>query len=121
MYFMKALFAVMALTFSGFAMAEGAEAPMGITGQLVFLGGFLLIFYFLLWRPQSKRQKEHKNLITNLTKGDEVVMAGGMLGKVTKVTEDFVVMEVANGIELPVQKVAVTMVLPKGTIKDVLG
>mgnify|MGYP003646022617 FL=1 len=48
-------------------------------------------------------------------------MAGGMLGKVTKVTEDFVVMEVANGIELPVQKVAVTMVLPKGTIKDVLG
>ncbi|WP_221798306.1 preprotein translocase subunit YajC [Oceanobacter mangrovi] len=120
---MKFLFALMAMAASASALAEGApaEGPMGAIGQFVFLGGFLLIFYFLLWRPQAKRQKEHKNLISNLSKGDEVVMAGGMLGKVTKVSEDFVVMEVANGIELPVQKVAVTMVLPKGTIKEVLG
>jgi len=113
----------MALTVSSVALAEGApaEGPMGAMGQMIFLGGFLLIFYFLLWRPQSKRQKEHKELIGNLAKGDEVVMAGGMLGRVTKVTEDFVVLEVGSGIELPVQKVAVTMVLPKGTIKDVLG
>jgi len=106
---MKAILAALALTTSGLAMADGgaaAQQPMGITGQLVFLGGFLLIFYFLLWRPQSKRQKEHKNLIGGLSKGDEVVTAGGMLGKITKVTDDFVVIEVADGVQLPVQKVA---------------
>ncbi|KZZ41585.1 preprotein translocase subunit YajC, partial [Thalassolituus sp. HI0120] len=93
--------------------------PMGVTGQLIFLGGFLLIFYFLLWRPQSKRQKEHKALIGDLSVGDEVVTAGGMLGKVTKVTDDFIVIEVSKGVELPVQKVAVTAALPKGTIKEI--
>jgi len=117
---MKALLAVLALTTSPLAFAEGAAAqPMGVTGQLIFLGGFLLIFYFLLWRPQSKRQKEHKELIGGLSVGDEVVTAGGMLGKVTKVTDDFIVIEVAKGVELPVQKIAVTAALPKGTIKEV--
>lgn len=117
---MKALLAALALATSPLAFAEGAAAqPMGVTGQLIFLGGFLLIFYFLLWRPQSKRQKEHKELIGGLSVGDEVVTAGGMLGKVTKVTDDFIVIEVAKGVELPVQKVAVTAALPKGTIKEV--
>lgn len=119
---MKALLAVLALTTSGVALADGGAAaaqPMGVTGQLVFLGGFLLIFYFLLWRPQSKRQKEHRNLISALAKGDEVVTAGGLLGKVTKVTDDFVVIEVADGVVLSVQKQAVTAALPKGTIKEV--
>lgn len=117
---MKALLAILALTTSSVALADGAAAqPMGVTGQLVFLGGFLLIFYFLLWRPQSKRQKEHRNLIAGLAKGDEVVTAGGLLGKVVKVAEDFVVIEVAEGVTFPVQKTAVTAALPKGTIKDV--
>ncbi|WP_419810778.1 preprotein translocase subunit YajC [Bacterioplanoides sp.] len=117
---MKLLFAVLALATSPLALAEaGAAQPMGVTGQLIFLGGFLLIFYFLLWRPQSKRQKEHKNLIGGLGKGDEVVTAGGIVGKVTKVTDDFIVVEVASGVELPVQKVAVTAALPKGTIKEI--
>jgi preprotein translocase subunit YajC len=120
---MKILFAVMAMTFSALSFAEApvGDSPMGITGQIIFLGGFLAIFYFLLWRPQSKRQKEHKELIGALAKGDEVVTAGGMLGKVIKVTDDFVVVEVGNGIQLPIQKVAVAMALPKGTIKDVLA
>ncbi len=120
---MKALFAVLAVAFSNLVFAEGGavDAPMGITGQLVFLGGFLLIFYFLLWRPQSKRQKEHKELVGGLSKGDEVVTAGGMLGKIVKVTDDFVVVEVSEGIQFPVQKVAVATALPKGTIKDVLA
>ncbi|MCY0963610.1 preprotein translocase subunit YajC [Parathalassolituus penaei] len=120
---MKALFAVLAMTLSAASFAEGpvGDAPMGVTGQLIFLGGFLAIFYFLLWRPQSKRQKEHKELIGALAKGDEVVTAGGMLGKVIKVTDDFVVIEVGNGIQMPIQKVAVAMALPKGTIKDVLA
>ncbi|WP_430462838.1 preprotein translocase subunit YajC [Thalassolituus sp. LLYu03] len=118
---MKAILAALALTTSSVALADGAAAaePMGVMGQLVFLGGFLLIFYFLLWRPQSKRQKEHKNLIGALAKGDEVVTAGGMLGKIVKVTDDFVVIEVSDGVTLPIQKIAVTAALPKGTIKDV--
>ncbi|MBE0484249.1 MAG: preprotein translocase subunit YajC [Bacterioplanes sp.] len=116
---MKMILAAMALLASGTALADGGAQPMGVTGQLVFLGGFLLIFYFLLWRPQSKRQKEHKNLISALAKGDEVVTAGGMLGKVTKVTDDFVVIEVADGVQFPVQKVAISAALPKGTIKEV--
>src|SRR5690554_6977687 len=73
---MKYFLAALALATSNLALAEGSAAdPMGVTGQLIFLGGFLVIFYFLLWRPQSKRQKEHKNLISGLAKGDEVVTA----------------------------------------------
>ena len=117
---MKLLLIALFTAIPSLALAEGgAQQPMGMSGQLVFLGGFLLIFYFLLWRPQSKRQKEHKELVGGLSKGDEVVTAGGMVGKVTKVTDDFIVIEVANGVELPVQKIAVTAALPKGTIKEV--
>ena len=113
---LMALFAVVPAT----AFAEGAPQPaMGDAFSWVFLLGFAAIFYFMLWRPQAKRQKEHKNLIEGLAKNDEVVTAGGMLGKVTKVTEAFAVIEVADGVQFPVQKVAVTAVLPKGTIKEV--
>lgn len=116
---MKYLLAALALITSNLALADGAAAdPMGVMGQLIFLGGFLVIFYFLLWRPQSKRQKDHKNLISALAKGDEVVTAGGIIGKIVKVTDDFAVVEVANGVELPFQKSAITAALPKGTIKD---
>jgi preprotein translocase subunit YajC len=68
-------------------------------------------------RPQMKRQKEHKALIAALAKGDEVVTAGGLLGKVTKLGESFVHIEVANGVEMQVQRSAVVQVLPKGTFK----
>ena len=104
------------------AMAEGA-APggqsMGIMGQVIFFAGFILIFYFLIWRPQSKRAKEHKNLMSGLNKGDEVVTSGGVVGRITKVTDDFIVLEVAENIEIKVQKVAVAGALPKGTLKDI--
>lgn len=116
---MKYFLAALALVTSNLALADGvADQPMGVAGQLIFLGGFLVIFYFLLWRPQSKRQKEHRELVANLGKGDEVVTAGGILGKITKITDDYVVVEVANGVELPFQKGSVTAALPKGTIKD---
>nr|WP_231871653.1 MULTISPECIES: preprotein translocase subunit YajC [unclassified Oleiphilus] len=85
--------------------------------QLIFFGGFILIFYFLMWRPQSKRAKEHKNLVSSLSKGDEVVSSGGIAGKITKVSEDFISVEVSEGVELKIQKVAVSSVLPKGTLK----
>src|SRR5690554_2626616 len=116
---MKYFLAALALATSNLASADGSAADsMGVTGQLIFLGGFLVIFYFLLWRPQSKRQKEHKNLISGLAKGVEVVTAGGILGKVNKVTGDFVVCEVSEGVQLPFQKASVTALLPKGTIKS---
>ncbi|WP_416361429.1 preprotein translocase subunit YajC [Marinobacter sp.] len=102
------------------AMAQGAEGQsMGVMGQVIFFAGFILIFYFLIWRPQSKRAKEHKNLMSSLNKGDEVVTSGGMVGRITKVSDDFIVLEVADNIEIRIQKVAVAGALPKGTLKDI--
>ncbi|KRB88630.1 MULTISPECIES: preprotein translocase subunit YajC [Oxalobacteraceae] len=76
-----------------------------------------VVLYFLMIRPQMKRQKEQKAMMEALAKGDEVVTAGGMLGKVSKVTDAYVTLEVANGTEIIVQKAAVATLLPKGTIK----
>jgi preprotein translocase subunit YajC len=70
-------------------------------------------------RPQQKRQKEHNNLIASLSKGEEVVMTSGLLGKITKLESEYLVLEVGNGQELKFQKVAVHAVLPKGTIKAI--
>ena len=117
---LKSLMAAAALLAPVSAFAEAAPAPsMGGMEQLIFLGGFLLIFYFLLWRPQSKRQKEHKALLSDIAKGDEVATAGGLVGKVVKVNENFLLIEVADNVQLPVQKSAVTAALPKGTIKGI--
>ncbi|MDN3551965.1 preprotein translocase subunit YajC [Halomonas almeriensis] len=102
------------------AQDAGAAAGGGIA-QIVMLVGFVLIFYFLLWRPQAKRAKQHKNLIAGLSKGDEIVIGGGMLGRITKVSDDseFLSMEIAEGTEVSVQKNAVANVLPKGTLKSI--
>jgi preprotein translocase subunit YajC len=110
------------LGISSLAFAEGAPiAPEGPSAliQLLFFGGFILIFYFLMWRPQAKRNKEHKELISGLSKGDEVVTNGGIAGRVTKVTDDFAVIEVSDGVEIKVQKFAVAQTLPKGTLKAI--
>jgi len=108
--------------FSVLALAEGApvqpEGPSAIM-QLVFFGGFILIFYFLMWRPQSKRAKEHKNLVSELSKGDEVITNGGIAGKISKVSEDFIRVEIADGVEIKIQKVAIASALPKGTLKSI--
>ena len=101
--------------------ADGAAAAAGpsMVGQLVMLGGFVLIFWLLIWRPQSKRTKEHKNLLAAISKGDEVVTTGGILGKVTNVTDDFITLQVADNMELNFQKSSVAASLPKGTIKAI--
>lgn len=99
--------------------AEGAAAPMGGGFEWIFLIGFLVIFYLMIWRPQAKRAKEHKNLIGGLSAGDEVVTGGGILGKVKKVTDEFVVLEVSDGRELKFQKGAIVASLPKGTLKAI--
>lgn len=102
--------------------AETTGAPGGMESgifNILFLVGFGLIFYFFMWRPQSKRAKEHKNLIGGLSKGDEVLTAGGIVGKVVKVSDDYVVLEVCEGTQLSFQKAHVTAALPKGTIKNI--
>ncbi len=101
------------------AMAAGGGAPpnAGIV-NLVFLVGFVLIFYFLLWRPQSKRRKEHAALMGSLGKGDEVVTAGGLVGHINKVEEDFVKLQVGPQVEIRMQKSAISATLPKGTLKS---
>ena len=81
--------------------------------------GFGLIFYFLIWRPQSKRAKELKSLVDSLAKGDEILTTGGMLGKITRVDDHYVALQVADNVELKMQKTAVAAVLPKGTIKSI--
>ena len=101
------------------AAAPAAAGPAGTGFEWVFLVGFLVIFYLMIWRPQAKRAKEHKNLLGNLQKGDEVVTSGGIAGKVTKVADDFVVVEVSDNVELKFQKPAIAATLPKGTLKAI--
>ena len=76
-----------------------------------------VVFYFLLIRPQSKRAKEQKNMVANLAKGDEVVTSGGLLGKITQVGDNFIVLQVADGVEVKIQKQSVATLMPKGTMK----
>lgn len=97
------------------AAAPAAQEPAWM--PFVMMGGILVLFYFMLIRPQNKRRKEHQNLLAGLQKGDEVVTAGGMVGVINKVEDDFVKVQVAPNIEVRVQKSAVGATLPKGTVK----
>ncbi len=105
------------------AIAEGA-APVAAAGQtdplasLILPIGLVILFYFFLIRPQSKRQKEHKKMVNDLQKGEEVLTSGGILGKITGINDDFVTLEIASGVSLSIQKSAVQTIMPKGTIKD---
>jgi preprotein translocase subunit YajC len=76
-----------------------------------------VVLYFVMIRPQMKKQKEHKTMIDALAKGDEIITAGGFLGKVSKLGDSFLSIEIANGVEVQMQRSAVVQVLPKGTIK----
>ncbi len=103
---------------NAYAQAAGAG---GVEGGLMSFLPIILMFvvlYFLMIRPQMRRQKEQKTMIEALSKGDEVVTAGGMLGKITKVGDAYVTLEIADGTEVIVQKAAVGTLLPKGTIKS---
>lgn len=87
----------------------------------IMMGGMFLFMYLLIIRPQRKRQKEHQNLMSALAKGDEVAMTSGIIGRVVKVDDTYIVIETGNNVELKFQKVAVHAVLPKGTIKSIEG
>lgn len=93
----------------------GLESMFGSVGQLLPLVLMFVVLYFIMIRPQMKRQKEHKAMIDALAKGDEVVVAGGLIGRVAKMGETILNIEVANGVELQVQRASVVQVLPKGT------
>jgi preprotein translocase subunit YajC len=103
------------------AFAQAAPAATGDThSSLLSLLPLVLMFvvlYFIMIRPQMKRQKEHKAMVEALAKGDEIVTAGGVLGRVSKLGDTFLSIEVANGVELQVQRTSVVQVLPKGTLK----
>ena len=77
------------------------------------------MFYLIVWRPQSKRNKEHKELVAGLEKGDEIIAGGGLVGKIVKVEDQFIVLEAGTGVELKLQRSAVVQALPKGTIKNI--
>jgi preprotein translocase subunit YajC len=101
-----------------YANTAPAAGP-SMWGQLIMLGGFAVIFYFLLLRPQMKRQKEHKSLVDGLQKGDEIVFAGGLIGRITKLEDDFAVVELAPSVDIKIQKASVVATLPKGTLKNI--
>jgi len=101
---------------SAWAQAGGAQSNAFM--QLLPLVLIFVVFYFLLIRPQAKRAKEHKAMVAALGVGDEVATAGGILGKVTETGDQFLTLEVAEGVRVKVQRHTVTSVLPKGTIKN---
>ncbi|MDE2399182.1 MAG: preprotein translocase subunit YajC [Burkholderiales bacterium] len=100
--------------FAQTAGAAGGESSLLSLAPLVLM---FVVLYFIMIRPQMKKQKEHRALIEALAKGDEVIVAGGLLGRVSKLGETFVSIEVANGVELQVQRSSVVQVLPKGSFK----
>lgn len=102
---------------SAFAQtAAGGDTQSTIMGMLPLVLMFVVL-YFVMIRPQMKRQKEHKALVEALAKGDEVVTAGGFLGKVSRIGEVYIGVELSSGVEVQMQRSAVVQVLPKGTIK----
>ena len=98
------------------AMAQGQGGEAGFIG-LLFPILLIVAFYFLMIRPQTKRAKEHRQMVEALKKGDEVVTGGGLLGRITEVGENFVLVEMGDGIQLRVQKNSVASLMPKGTLK----
>lgn len=102
------------------AWAEAAPAAAPAPGLLEFVPLLLIfiVFYFLLIRPQMKRAKEHRKMTEALAKNDEVVTTGGLLGKITRIEETFVMLEIAQGVEVKVQRNAISALMPKGTYKS---
>ncbi|SRR6056297_774906 len=102
------------------AMAQTAGAPQqpSVWGSLIPLILIVVIFWFLLIRPQMKRNKEHRELISGLSVGDEIVSAGGMLGKITAVGDSFVTVRLSDSVEIKLQRQSVAQVVPKGTIES---
>jgi preprotein translocase subunit YajC len=100
------------------AQSVGGAQGGGIE-SLILIVLMFGVLYFLMIRPQMKRAKEHKSLIEGLQKGDEVITVGGMLGRISRISDNYVTLEVSSGVEIQVQRPAVQLVLPKGTLKNI--
>ncbi|MBD1555761.1 preprotein translocase subunit YajC [Vibrio sp. S9_S30] len=103
------------------AHAAGEGAPQGGGFEMIImLGMFAVIFYFMIYRPQAKRSKEHKNLMAGMQKGDEVLTNGGLVGKIVKISEDndYIAIALNDNNEVTIKRDFVTAVLPKGTLKS---
>jgi preprotein translocase subunit YajC len=96
--------------------AGGAPAQSGLP-MFVMMGLFVVIFYFLLIRPQQKKQKEHQAMLGKLAAGDEIVTAGGILGRIVEIGDNFITLEIADNVRIKVQRFQVTTLVPKGTLK----
>lgn len=104
---------------SAYAQSGASEPQDAGVMQLVLMVGLFVLFYFIAIRPQRKRQKELNELISNLAKGDEVVTNSGILGKINQLDDNYLILQVADNVELKFQKGAVHAVLPKGTLKAI--
>lgn len=97
---------------------NGAAAAPSMLSPLLLMGVFFVIFWFIALRPQMKRAKEHRNMLAALSRGDEIVAAGGIMGRVGDIRESVIELEIADGVPIKIQKNAVVTILPKGTLKS---
>ncbi|ENW02827.1 MULTISPECIES: preprotein translocase subunit YajC [Acinetobacter] len=98
--------------------APAATQGPSLMANLLMIAVFIAIFYFLIWRPQAKRAKEHRSLIESLGVGSEIVFAGGLMGRIIKLEGDFAVVELSRGVEVKIQRASVISVLPEGTLNN---
>jgi len=100
------------------AAANTPAAQADGTVSLIMIVAIFVLFYFMLIRPQNKRAKEHRQLIGNVKNGDEVITTGGVLGKITQLDENYIKINIADGVDVNLQRSAISTVLPKGTLKS---
>jgi preprotein translocase subunit YajC len=102
---------------NAYAAAPAAGHQEGGLTSILMLAGFVVLFYLLLWWPQNRRLKEHRKLVDNLQKEDEVITSGGILGKINRISDDFITLLIASNVEITIQKSSISATVPKGTLK----
>lgn len=95
------------------------QSPTFFDPTLFLLFGFMILIYFLMIRPENKRRKTHQDMLASLEVGEEIVTAGGILGKVSKLTDQYIELSIADNTKIKVQKTSISAVLPKGTLKSI--
>jgi len=103
---------------SAYAQASGTSSPTDMLTSFLPMIAIFVVFYFLLIRPQQKRSREQRELLAALDKGNEVITGGGLVGRISKISDQYVTLEIASGVEVTVQRGSVTQLLPKGTLKS---
>lgn len=120
LFLMAGLSTIMPIAYAEDVTTVGAVAGQGggMSSMIIF-GAMFVAMYFLMIRPQTKRAKEHRELLASLTKGDEVLTQGGMLGKIERDAGNFFILSLSDNVEVPVQKQSIVQLLPKGTLKSI--